>query len=67
VKISIIKKGHFYNGLSKDSYNRNNFMVKKWDDNNLLNAPKNHSQFQNVDFKTLKIQNFKTSRVLYHI
>jgi len=32
VKNSIVKKGHFYKGLSKDSYNINKLMVKnmKW-------------------------------------
>jgi hypothetical protein len=32
MKISMIKKGHFYKGLSKDSYNKSKSMVKnmKW-------------------------------------
>jgi hypothetical protein len=46
VKFFVIKKGHFYKGLSKDSYNRNKLMVKNMGDNNLLNTLKKHSQFQ---------------------
>jgi hypothetical protein len=46
-----------------------------WDDNNLLDTLKTHSQFKNVEFWNfenskyvhLKIQNFKTSRLFYHI
>jgi hypothetical protein len=46
-----------------------------WDDNNLLNTLKKHSQFKNAEFENfenskyvhLKIENFKNSRVLYHI
>jgi hypothetical protein len=38
MKDFIIRNGHFYKGLSKDSYNRNKFMVKNWDNNNLLNT-----------------------------
>jgi len=48
MKISIIKKGHFYKGLSKDSYNKNKLMVKKWDDNNLLNTLKIIHNFKNL-------------------
>jgi len=36
-KIVILKR-HFYKGFSKDSYNRIKLVVKKWDDNNLLNT-----------------------------
>jgi hypothetical protein len=28
VNISIIKEGHFYKGLSEDSYNKNKLMLK---------------------------------------
>jgi hypothetical protein len=45
MKIYIIKKGHFYKRLSKDSYNKSKLLVKKWDDNNLLNTLKKHSQW----------------------
>jgi len=50
VKISIIKKGHFYKGLSKDSYNRNKLMVKNMSDNNLLNTLKKIQNLKNVEF-----------------
>jgi hypothetical protein len=47
VKIFVIKKGHFYKGFPKDSYNRNKLMVKKnMIDNNLLDTLKKNSQFQ---------------------
>jgi len=46
VKFYPIKKGHFYKGISKDSYNIKKIDGKKNDDNNLLNTLKNHSQFQ---------------------
>jgi len=49
MKIYVIKKGHFYKGLSKDSYNTIKLMVKKRDDNNLLNTLKRHSQFQKCE------------------
>ncbi len=57
LKISIIKKGHFYKGLSKDSYNRIKLMIKKWNDNNLLDTLEKHSQFQK--FAILKLWKFK--------
>ncbi len=72
----IIKKEHFYKGLSKDSYNRNKLMVKKWDDNNLLDALKKLSQFQKCGilklwkFKTCTFENLKVQKfmsVLPHI
>jgi len=44
MKKIIIKKGHFYK-LSKDSYNKNKLMLKKWYHNNLLNTLKKYSQF----------------------
>jgi len=50
MKTFIIKKGYFYKGFSKDSYNRNKLMVKKWDDNNLLNTLKKICNFKNVEF-----------------
>ncbi len=76
MKISVIKKGHFYKGLLEDSYNINKLMVKKWDDNNLLDTLKKHSQFQKCGilkfwkfqictFENLEFQNFE--RVFYHI
>jgi hypothetical protein len=53
MKIFVIKKGHFYKGLSKNSYNKSKLMVKKWDDNNLQAircALKKHSQFKKCWF-----------------
>jgi hypothetical protein len=50
VKISIIKKGPFYKGISKDSYNKNKLMVTKWDDNNLFDTLKKIHNFKNVEF-----------------
>jgi hypothetical protein len=46
----VIKKGHFYKGLSKDSYNRNKFMVKIWDNNNLLYTLKKIHNFKKLEF-----------------
>ncbi len=71
VKKFVIKKRH-----SKDSYNRNKLMVKKWDNNNLLDTLKKHSQFQKCGilklwkfkvrtFENLEFQNFNS--VLPHI
>ncbi len=71
-----LKKRHFYKGFLKDSYNKNKLMVKKKDDNNLLNTLKNHSQFfkcgiqklwkfKVCTFENLECQNFKI--VLPHI
>jgi hypothetical protein len=76
MKIFIIKKGHIYKIFSKDSYNRSKLMVNKWDDNNLLYTPKNHSQFKQCEVLKLwkfkvctlensKLQNFKS--VLPHM
>jgi len=45
MKKFIIKKGHFYKLLSKDSYNKNQLMLKKRYDNNLLNTLKNIHNF----------------------
>jgi len=70
VKSFVIKKRHFYQGLSKDSYNKNKLKVHKWDDNNLLYTLKKHSQFQKCGilkfwkfkvctFEILDFQNFK--------
>ncbi len=50
MKIFVIKKWHFYKGLLKDSYNKSKLIVKKWDDNNLLNTLKNIHNFKNVEF-----------------
>jgi len=61
----------FLQRISKDSYNRNKLMVKKWDDNNLLDTLKIHSQFQKCEIpkfwkfkictlKNLEFQNFKS-------
>jgi len=61
MKISIIKKGHIYKGLSKDSYNRSTLMVKKWDDNNLLDTLKKHLQFQKCG--VLKFWKFRISKL----
>ncbi len=58
MKSSIIKKGHFYKGLWKDSYNRNELKVKNRDDNNLLDTLKKHSQFQNGGFKNFENSEF---------
>ncbi len=45
----MIKKGNFYKRLSKDSYNKNKLLVKKWDDNNLLDTVKTiHNGDQNL-------------------
>jgi len=49
MKIFVIKKGHFYKGLSQDSYNKIKLMVKKKDDNNLLDTLKKNSQFQKCE------------------
>ncbi len=49
----VIKKGHFYEGLSQDSYNKSKLMVKKRDDNDLLDTLKKKSQFQK--FEILKL------------
>jgi len=38
MKICSIQKGHFYKGLSKDSYNKIKLIVKKLDNNNLLDT-----------------------------
>jgi len=57
VKFYPIKKGHFYKGISKDSYNIKKIDGKKNDDNNLLNTLKNHSQFQKCGI--LKLWKFK--------
>jgi hypothetical protein len=75
MKKSIIKKRHFYKEFSKDSYNKNKLMVKNMNENNLLDTLKKFHNFKNMEFKNfenskyvhLKIQNFKTSKVLYHI
>jgi hypothetical protein len=48
-------------------------MVKKWDENNLLDTHKKHSQFYKCGILNLetskyvhwKIQNFKTPKVFY--
>ncbi len=52
-----LKKGHFYKGLSKDSYNKVSSWWKIWDDNNLIDTLKKHSQFQK--FGILKLWKFK--------
>jgi hypothetical protein len=57
MKIFVIKKRHFYKELSKDSYNRIKLMVKKWDDNNILDTLKKHSWFQKCG--VLKLWKFK--------
>ncbi len=70
MKNYVTKKGHFYKGLSEDSYNINRLMVKKWNDNNLLDTLKKNSQFQKCGilkfwkfkvctFEILDFQNFK--------
>jgi hypothetical protein len=46
VKFFIIKKGCVYKGLSKDSYDKSKLMVKKWDDNNLLDTKKPLTNFK---------------------
>ncbi len=51
-----MKNFYHYKGLSKDSYNRNKLMVKKWNDNNPLKTLKKHSQFQN--FGILKVVDY---------
>jgi hypothetical protein len=53
----VIKKGYLYKGLPKDSYNRSKLMVKKWDDNNLLDTLKKQSQF--LKCGVLKLRNSK--------
>jgi hypothetical protein len=53
----VIKKWNFYKRLSKHSNNKNKLMVKIWDDNNLLEMLKKHSQFQK--FGILKLWKFK--------
>jgi hypothetical protein len=75
----VIKKGHFYEGLSQDSYNKSKLMVKKRDDNDLLDTLKKKSQFQKCEILKLwkfkicthenyvNIQNFQTSSIVYHI
>jgi hypothetical protein len=69
MKKIVIQKEHFYEGLSKDSYNVNKLMVNIWDNTNTLNTLKKHSQFQKMwNFKTLKIQSmyvwkFKNSKL----
>ncbi len=76
MKNYVTKKGHFYKGLSEDSYNINRLMVKKWNDNNLLDTLKKHSQFQKCGilkfwkfqvctFENSKFQKFE--KVFYHI
>ncbi len=75
MKISITKKGHFYKGLLEDSYNINKLMVKKWDDNKILNTLKKHSQFQKCGIlKKIKFQvctfedsEFQNFERMYHI
>jgi hypothetical protein len=75
VKLFVIKIGHFYKGLSKDLYNINKLMVKKEMIITYLTLLKNIRNFKNVEFSTfenskyvhLKIYNFKTSKVFYHI
>ncbi len=50
MKIFVIKKGHFYKGLSKYSYNKSKLKVKKKkDDNNLLDTLKKYSEFQKCE------------------
>jgi len=75
MKFFVIKKGHLYKGLSKESYNRSKLMVKKWDDNNLLDTKKTITiskmwssktlKFKVCTFEKLELQNFKN--VLPHI
>jgi len=31
MKFFVIKKGHFYKGLSKDSYNKSKLVIKKYE------------------------------------
>ncbi len=50
MKKIVIKKGHFYKGLPKDSYNMNKLMVKNMSDNNLLDTLKKIHNFKNVKF-----------------
>jgi hypothetical protein len=76
VKFYVIKKGNFYKGISKDSYNRSKLMVKIWNDNNLLENFVKYSKIQTCGilklwkfkvytFGNLEFQNFKNS--LAHI
>ncbi len=75
MKNFVKKKGHFYKGLPKDSYNRNKLMIKNMSDNNLLDTLKKIQKFKMwnlkienskyVTFKKLKIENFKNA--LSHI
>jgi len=63
VKIFIIEKGHFYKGLSKDSYNKSK-LLEIWDDNKLLNTLKRDSQFQKcgiLNFWKFKVCTFENS------
>jgi len=53
----VIKKWNFYKRLSKHSNNKNKLMVKIWDDNNLLEMLKKHSQFPK--FGILELWKFK--------
>jgi hypothetical protein len=47
----VIKKKHFYKGFKKKSYKKNiKLMIKKWEDNNLLDTPKEHNNYKNVEF-----------------
>ncbi len=57
MKIFVVKKWQFYRGPSKDLYNKIKLMVKKWNDNNLLDTLKKNSQFQN--FGILKLWKWK--------
>jgi hypothetical protein len=50
MKFCFIRKRHFYKRLSKNSYNKKKLMVKKLDDNNLLNKLKIIHNFVNVEF-----------------
>ncbi len=76
MRISIIKKGHFYKGLSKDSYNKGSWWLEIWNYNNVSGTLKKQSiflkcgilklwGFKVCTFKNLEFQNLKN--VLPHI
>jgi hypothetical protein len=60
--------------IFKDSYNKTKFMIKIWNDNNLLNTLKKITiskmwNFKTWKFKTYTFENSKiqNSRIFYHI
>jgi len=64
VKNFVIKKGHFYRGLSKDLYNKIKLMVRKRNYNKLLDTKKT---FTISKFWNFKIENAKYVHLKFNI